>query len=979
MAARSNVFSVLSAIVVVFAGCLGASAAGDFPTANELLSKGLSHLAAGEFDMADSSLMQIDPAQLTGEQRKTLQDALAAIKNKKAVKLTAPAGAPAPKPAAEPKPEPKPEPAPKAEPKPEPKPAPAPKAEPKPEPKPEPKAEPKPEPAPQPEPKADDGADFVKQVLSLKVQRLIAQGDAAKKDGEFNLAEDAYGQALALDPDNEAAKAGYDSVKGKGTPDAPAAAGGVVDNYSKVVALREAQAKAQYTKAMTAAAAAEEAGNYTKSVDALTYAKAIIDQNRQYLTEADYSKMRKGVLDKIAQVQTDQEEDRVAEIDERDREAQAERDAQRIAAAKERDRKIQQLLRRASDLRKELNYEQSLEVLDQLLFLDPNNIAAQAMRDMISDAIIYRNFREVEKVRSQKLAQNSIENHAAAIPHTEIITYPPDWPQLSAIRLQALQSSGGETEVDRRVREKLKQQIPVNFEGNRLENVIEYLRNVTGVNIVVNWRALEGAGIEPGTTVTLQLSSVPADKAIDLILEYVGGDLVPLGYTVDAGVVTISTQENLGKITHIRTYDIRDLVVQAPNFDEAPSFDLVEVTRAPASGGGQSQSSLFEEEDDEDLLGRGEMIGQIQDLVRDTVDPDNWRSAGGLVSSMSELNGTLIINSTTENHRQILSLLGQLRETRALQINVEARFLLVDQNFLDEFLLDWDVTWNPGSNFSPIGFSQESAPAAERVNTAIPGSFGGAQATGALDGQFNRGMTISGGIIGDVSVTVLLKATQANRRATSLSAPRITFFNGQRGYVLIATQLSYISDLDPAVGTDAALFDPEISVVSSGVVLDVEGTVSADRRYVTLTARPSLARVVRLRGIAVVGPPPADNGADGDADAADNDADADGIPQVSQGLIEAPELELTTVRTTVSVPDKGTLLLGGQRLVAEVEIESGVPVLNKLPILNRLFTNRSTVKDERTLLILIKPTILIQNEKEEELFPGMQQGFGGGV
>ena len=968
MAARSNVLTVLSALVVAFGVCFGASAAGEFPTADELLNKGLSQLAEGQFDMANSTLMQIDPPQLTEAQRKTLQDALAAIKDKKPVKLAAPAPAPKPKPAAEPKPEPKPEP--KVEPTPEPK------VEAKPEPKPEPK--PVVEPAPQPEPEAPS-ADIIEQLRADRAAALVAKGDAAAKAEQYNIAQDAYAEALKTDPNNAAAKAGAEAVAGKGAAPAPATTGGVVDNYARVVELREAQAKAQYGKAMTAAAAAEEAKNYSKSIDALTYAKAVIDQNRQYLTEADYGKMRGKVLDEIAKIQTAQDKAAVTEVQRRSDEAEIERNNARHLAAKERDRKIQQLLRRASDLRKELNYEQSLEVLDQLLFLDPNNIAGQAMRDMINDAIIYRNFREVEKIRSQKLAQNSVENHAAAIPHTELITYPPDWPQLSAIRLQALQSSGGETEVDRRVREKLKQAIPVNFEGNRLENVIEYLRNVTGVNIVVNWRALEGAGIEPGTTVTLQLSSVPADKAIDLILEYVGGDLVPLGYTVDAGVVTISTQENLGKITHIRTYDIRDLVVQAPNFDQAPSFDLVEVTRAPASGGGGNQQSLFEDDDEENDLSRGEMIGQIQDLVRDTVDPDNWRSAGGLVSSMSELNGTLIINSTTENHRQILSLLGQLRETRALQINVEARFLLVDQNFLDEFLLDFDVTWNPGSNFSPISFSQESNSAAERVNTAIPGSFGGAQATGALDGQFNRGMTISGGIIGDVSVTVLLKATQANRRATSLSAPRITFFNGQRGYVLIATQLSYISDLDPAVGTDAALFDPEISVVSSGVVLDVEGTVSADRRYVTLTARPSLARVVRLRSIAVIGPPPADNGADADADAADQDADADGIPQVSQGLIEAPELELTTVRTTVSVPDKGTLLLGGQRLVAEVEIESGVPVLNKLPILNRLFTNRSTVKDERTLLILIKPTILIQNEKEEELFPGMSQGFGGGV
>ena len=48
-----------------------------------------------------------------------------------------------------------------------------------------------------------------------------------------------------------------------------------------------------------------------------------------------------------------------------------------------------------------------------------------------------------------------------------------------------------------------------------------------------------------------------------------------------------------------------------------------------------------------------------------------------------------------------------------------------------------------------------------------------------------------------------------------------------------------------------------------------------------------------------------------------------------------------------------------------------MPVLSKVPILNRFFTNTSKVKDERTLLILVKPTIIIQSEEEELLFPGL--------
>ena len=75
------------------------------------------------------------------------------------------------------------------------------------------------------------------------------------------------------------------------------------------------------------------------------------------------------------------------------------------------------------------------------------------------------------------------------------------------------------------------------------------------------------------------------------------------------------------------------------------------------------------------------------------------------------------------------------------------------------------------------------------------------------------------------------------------------------------------------------------------------------------------------------------------------------------------------MNTTVSVPDGGTLLLGGQTLAGEVEREAGVPVLSKIPFLKRLFTNRSFAKDEQILLILVKPTIVIQREQEQKQFP----------
>ena len=75
----------------------------------------------------------------------------------------------------------------------------------------------------------------------------------------------------------------------------------------------------------------------------------------------------------------------------------------------------------------------------------------------------------------------------------------------------------------------------------------------------------------------------------------------------------------------------------------------------------------------------------------------------------------------------------------------------------------------------------------------------------------------------------------------------------------------------------------------------------------------------------------------------------------------------------VSVPDSGTLLIGGQKLAAETEVEAGVPILSKIPLLKRAYSARATVKDEQTLLILIKPKILIHSEQEDLAFPSFTQ------
>jgi hypothetical protein len=76
------------------------------------------------------------------------------------------------------------------------------------------------------------------------------------------------------------------------------------------------------------------------------------------------------------------------------------------------------------------------------------------------------------------------------------------------------------------------------------------------------------------------------------------------------------------------------------------------------------------------------------------------------------------------------------------------------------------------------------------------------------------------------------------------------------------TAVAVMLILAPAVGAQAvppffgrgvAAFNPQISVVNSGTLLDVQATVSHDRRYVTITTRPQSTQLLEMRTFAFQG------------------------------------------------------------------------------------------------------------------------------
>jgi general secretion pathway protein D len=844
-------------------------------------------------------------------------------------------------------------------------------------------------------PPAGPSSDLMAQIRSLALQERLASARAAEQNGNYAAAARFYEEALTIQSDDEQIKQSLEAARAKGqTQIAPQ---GAVQQLTTALQLHRQQVLAEYRQLMNTAADQYEARNYTSAREAVNQARVTLDQGQRALPAGEYKQMREEAVTLASNV-----DEAERQFQQANRELVADQQAMEVRKTREEaeevtQREVQNLLRRAQELRREQKYDRSLELIDQALFLDPQNFAAQAMKEMIEDSKLYVDTRQIRRKFDYMAKQLSYQNDESVLPYTDLMNFPADWPQLTARRLAGLDDNAGESEVNRRIEMRLQEPVPVNFENNSLINVIDYLRNTTSLNFYVNWTALQNVGVEQDYPINLQLSNVPASQALALVLQEAsaGNELDPIGYAIHQGIIKISTDRELKRTTVAsRIYDIRDLLVRVPNFTNAPAFSLEDALgnssssggSSGSSGGSGSSSSLFGSDDDDDdddddsgqddddsggVLSREELIFQVLDLVRQIGRPEEWVAFGGDISSVTELNGNLIVRTTPNNQREVLGLLQSLRETRAMQINVEARFLLVDQNFLEEVGVDVDMrVADPGGNFGALTMTQDSFGVAARPNTGITGTFGQTLANAGANGLNNyvigsgagsgRSLDLGVSYLDDIEVALLVRASQNSRRAVTVTAPRLTFFNGQRAYITVARQVSFVSALEAV--PDSNFFNPTLSVTQSGVVLDVEGTVSADRRFVTMTIRPALATIIDIRRVEFFAQ--TNN---------NNNNNNDNTNTLTQGFIEAPELELTELATTVSVPDKGTLLLGGQRLVGEVEIEAGVPVLSKMPFINRLFTNRSKTKDERTLLILIKPTIIIQSEEEELNFPGLQQ------
>ena len=73
---------------------------------------------------------------------------------------------------------------------------------------------------------------------------------------------------------------------------------------------------------------------------------------------------------------------------------------------------------------------------------------------------------------------------------------------------------------------------------------------------------------------------------------------------------------------------------------------------------------------------------------------------------------------------------------------------------------------------------------------------------------------------------------------------------------------------------------------------------------------------------------------------------------------------LRKIETTVTVPDGGTIMIGGLTTFQERERTSDVPILKRLPFLSFLFGRKQKLTFRENLVILVRAEIVYWNEIE---------------
>lgn len=280
-----------------------------------------------------------------------------------------------------------------------------------------------------------------------------------------------------------------------------------------------------------------------------------------------------------------------------------------------------------------------------------------------------------------------------------------------------------------------------------------------------------------------------------------------------------------------------------------------------------------------------------------------------------EATNSLLIRSTARDYRQLLTTINQL-DAVPLQVVVNAviaQITLTDDN---RFGVDWQrVAANAGVD--PIS--------TDTSTSFLPG--------GGIGGlMFNKSF-----VDGSARVEATLEAIAANNEVRLLARPTLTVTNNQEGQIQIGSDVPV--EAGQSIGT-GGFATTNIQYRETGIVLTLTPQINADG-VVNLTIEQELSSV----------------------------------DQSASGVNNNPVFNSQNISTNVVVRNGESVVLGGLIQSDNQNLNTGVPGLNRIPVLGGLFSYQQDLNERRELFIVLRPEVIDLNDQNSLSYSEILERF----
>ena len=423
--------------------------------------------------------------------------------------------------------------------------------------------------------------------LEAKVHAANLAAQRLATEGRWRQAADKYAEVLKMMPEDEKAREGYQQAMNMLNEGSMLRTGKGVGMASVEQQLREQSQRAivEFDEAYQAAQDQIDQENYSGADRTILTAQIKLRQRRQYLSEGEFDHMNTQAESLITQIGQLRVNARLLEEQSVREEAEQSRQSSEEKSTRERNKIISENLRRVRQLQMELKYREALQVLNEILFIDPHNPAALALKDVIQQTELYRDYSDLQRQKNLAFGHAEVEAQRSLIPPHEnmsgpgdrsisgLLTYPEDWPQITYRR--GIEGGYNPPPEDKRVLAKIEAtRIPIDFNNYTFELVGNFFEQVSGIKMYIDWPALELLGVDRETTLQLQLAEVPMSIALDRVLEQLGEEPDHPAWAVQDGMLLVSSKEALQERKVLIVYDVRDIIMPIPDFNNAPTLDL---------------------------------------------------------------------------------------------------------------------------------------------------------------------------------------------------------------------------------------------------------------------------------------------------------------------------------------------------------------------------------------------------------------------